>query len=435
MEGDIPEKGSLYDTIIEEVASPEERLESLEKSLEIFSKFNYLPEMIAGIFLKMGEVHIELKNNKNAFENYQIALNLYSDEKHEDGQGYALAGLGKLAHENRRYSESRGYYTGSLKMFKASDNHEMERLISQRIAETYHDEGYLDDAINEYDKLAEPHSSEDYQGLHFARIRSLRLKRKLFELKPSVSQIVLLISYLIIFAGSELLIAYNYLEIGLYIHILIIPILIINSALTSSPNFSNLLRSMVIVPMIRVVGLSVPILNIEPIYWYVLVSVALFAAGIILIKNQNLSRKSVGLVFGNIPVQLTVALTGLAFGYIEYQILKPNPLISSFTIETALLAAFILILSTGLAEELIYRGIIQKDSENVLGKMWGLLYASLIFVSLHIGWNSDLDLIFVLFISIFYGYVFQKTRSIFGISLSHGLTNILLFIVMPFLII
>ena len=116
----------------------------------------------------------------------------------------------------------------------------------------------------------------------------------------------------------------------------------------------------------------------------------------------------------------------------EYLILQPKPLIATFNPVTLLTAAIILTISTGLAEELLFRGIIQKNAENVYGTIIGLFYTAMLFTALHIGWNSFYDLIFVFSVAMFYGYAFQKTRSIVGITLSHGLSNTFLFLIVPF---
>ena len=149
-------------------------------------------------------------------------------------------------------------------------------------------------------------------------------------------------------------------------------------------------------------------------------------------KIQGLTRKHVGLVWGNKKVQLLVGLTGIFLGTIEFIILQPKPLIATLTPVTLITASIILIISTGLAEELLFRGILQKNAENVYGMGMGLLYTALLFTALHIGWNSFYDLIFVFCVALFYGYTFQKTRSIVGVTLSHGISNTFLFLIIPF---
>ena len=70
--------------------------------------------------------------------------------------------------------------------------------------------------------------------------------------------------------------------------------------------------------------------------------------------------------------------------------------------------------------------------QKMFSELSGLLYTALLFTALHIGWNSFPDLIFVFAVAMFYGYAFQKTRSIVGITLSHGISNTFLFLIVPF---
>jgi len=239
--------------------------------------------------------------------------------------------------------------------------------------------------------------------------------------------LVLSLVYLFGLITAEVLVAYSNLQAGLALEAIILFALLINSSLKTSYNFSVLLRSMMALPIIRIIGLSIPLMQTPPLYWFPIISIPLFAASYTIMRSQGLSLKNVGFIWGNIPVQLAIALTGVLLGTIEYLILQPEPLITTFNMRNLILASIILIISTGLAEEILFRGIIQKNSENVFGAFYGLLYISLLFTALHIGWNSFYDLIFVFLVAIFYGYAFQKTRSLLGITLSHGISNIFLF--------
>lgn len=434
MKGERNEKENLEDFFYSEIENPQEELNYLKRSLDLYSKFTYLPNLTARTLLKLGKTYTELDEYQNALESYQIALEIYRDENNPEGQGYAFIGMGKLSEKNSNYADSRRYFTNALEIAQELNNPKMENNVSNFIASSYMEEGYLDDALREYNELDGSLSYNDKMDKHLDDTQVVKLKKQLFMLKPTRSQAGLLLFYLIFLLGSELFTAYNYFEIGILAHVLLIVGLIINSSLTKSTSFSNLLRAMIILPLVRIIGISIPALQIQPIFWYALVSIPLFVAAFILIKNQNLSRKSVGLITGKLPLQFVVALSGIVFGLIEYQILKPGPIISSPSLIILLLASIILLISTGLVEEIIYRGIIQKNAENVLGKFWGLLYASVLFTILYIGWQSSVELIFVFFVAIFYGYIFQRTRSIFGISLSHGITNILLLLIIPVII-
>lgn len=249
----------------------------------------------------------------------------------------------------------------------------------------------------------------------------------------SKKEALILTIYLIVISAAEIIVAYNNVELGLILEIVILFALLINLSTSESSNFSNLLRAMMVLPMIRIIGLTIPIMQIEHLYWFPIVAIPLFAASYTLIRTQRLNRKKIGLILGNVPVQLIIALSGVILGFTEYLILRPQPLISSFTLETVLIASVILVISTGFAEELLFRGILQRNAENVVGNLFGLLYASLLFTALHVGWHSSLDLLFVFGVAMFYGYAFQKTRSLLGVTLSHGVSNTFLFLIMPFI--
>ncbi len=97
-----------------------------------------------------------------------------------------------------------------------------------------------------------------------------------------------------------------------------------------------------------------------------------------------------------------------------------------------------LLLPAGLVEELIFRGVLQKAAVEAFSG-WGIVYVSYIFAILHIGWIRAesplalLDIVFVFMGALFFGWVVKKIRPLFGVNRSHGITNIVLFIIAPFL--
>ena len=433
MKGEINEN-DLDELFHSEIKNPHEELDNLKKSLDTYSKFSHFPYLTAKTLLQLGKTYSELDEYQNALESYTIALELFKDENYLEGEGYSLMSLGILSKKYKKYADSRMYFKNALNIAQNLDNSEMEDQISKFIANSYMEEGYLDDALREYKKLNREDHHQDDEYMNNNNLQISKLKKQLFLLKPTRGQICLLIFYLIFLFISELITAYSNFEVGLLVHVILIVLLIINSSITDSPNFSNLLRAMIILPIIRIIGISIPALQIQPLVWYILVSIPIFASAVILTRNQNLSRESIGLIWGKLPVQFTIALSGIIFGLVEFQILKPSSIISSPSIVTFIISSVIILISTGLAEELIFRGIIQKNAENVLGNIWGLLYASVLFTILYIGWQSYVEITFIFMVAIFYGYVFQRTRSIFGISMSHGITNIMLLLILPTII-
>lgn len=262
------------------------------------------------------------------------------------------------------------------------------------------------------------------------------VQNKMFETGFPREYAVTLVFYLLALITAELLTTYVNKIWGLSAHTIILFILLVNAAMVESEDFSNLLRSMMPIPIIRIVGLSIPMMQIKPLYWFPIVAIPLFAASIVIMRRQNLSLKDVGVFMGdyrdNYRVQFFIALTGFFTGIIEFFILRPDPLIAQFTPALLIGGFIVLLLSTGLAEELLFRGILQKNTMKLIGPAWGLLYTSLIFTTMHIGWIYFADLVFVFSVAMFYGFCLIKTKSIVGITMAHGISNSMLFLVMPF---
>jgi membrane protease YdiL (CAAX protease family) len=145
------------------------------------------------------------------------------------------------------------------------------------------------------------------------------------------------------------------------------------------------------------------------------------------------SWRELGLTLRGWPLQLAIGLTGLVFGAVEYVILRPDPLAPALKLAYVWQPALILLVSTGFLEELVFRGLIQNAAVDVLGR-WGLVYVAVLFAALHIGYQSLVDVLFVLGVGLFLGWAVYRTRSLLGVTISHGLTNIMLFLIMPFLL-
>lgn len=126
-------------------------------------------------------------------------------------------------------------------------------------------------------------------------------------------------------------------------------------------------------------------------------------------------------------------LLGAPLGMIEYFILLPAP--ESAHLELGNLARDILYMTAfvGLGEELLFRGIIQRDMEEVFGWQSGLLLSSLLFGVMHLTWRSTPELGFTFLAGLLLGYVYFRTRSLVGPIAIHAVNNVMLVSIMPYL--
>ncbi|MFC1954734.1 lysostaphin resistance A-like protein [Chloroflexota bacterium] len=216
-------------------------------------------------------------------------------------------------------------------------------------------------------------------------------------------------------------------------HIILLVALLLHSALASRHNYQHLLLSLALVPLIRFLSLSMPLADIPQVWWYPIIYLPLLAATFQVIHLLDYELTTIGLNLKKFSIQLVIALSGFVFGFAEYFILvRKAEITGSVLQETWLLSAFLLMVTTGFVEELIFRGVLQRTATQMFG-WWGIVYVSFLFAVVHLIHNSLLDIVLVFVIAMFFGWAVKKTGSLFGVILSHGITNIVLFLVVPIL--
>lgn len=220
-------------------------------------------------------------------------------------------------------------------------------------------------------------------------------------------------------------------QVGLVAHAALLVGLTLYGALGRLDAARKLALALTLAPLIRLLSLALPLARFPQVAWYPMVAVPLFLAAGILIRLLGISRQMLGLRVGSLPIQLMLVGGGLGLGALEYMILKPAPLLNSLAPDALWLPALSLIICTGLSEELIFRGLLQPVAMPALGR-WAIAYVALLFAVLHIGYLSVLDVLFVFAVGLVFGYIVRLGGSILGVSLAHGLTNITLFLLLPY---
>ncbi|MBN1933722.1 MAG: CPBP family intramembrane metalloprotease [Anaerolineae bacterium] len=241
---------------------------------------------------------------------------------------------------------------------------------------------------------------------------------------------LLALGYLFALTGAEFLTLVIDPQIGLWGYSALLIVLILHAALIWRRPFYKFFLSLALAPLIRLVSLTMPLSGLPLIYWYPITSVPLMAATWLIARLAGFTPRQIGLNRPQILPQMLIGSSGLLFGYVEYRLLRPAPLVKAATWGDLLLPALILLICTGLVEELIFRGIMQRAATEVLGNP-GLVYVSGLFAMLHMGHASQWDIPFVFAVGLIFSWAVNKTRSIWGVTLAHGLTNVMLFLIMP----
>lgn len=220
---------------------------------------------------------------------------------------------------------------------------------------------------------------------------------------------------------------------GVIAHGSLLVALLIHATFTHEIHRRNFIASLSLVPLVRIMSLSMPLQSLPQIHWFILIYTPLLIAGGVAMWIFHLKPRDVGLTWRGLHLQLFMGLaSGIIFGLFEYEILRPEPLITELNWTQALTPALIILLTTGFVEEFIFLGILQKTAGRSMG--WaGLIYTSTLFAILHMGHLSLFDALLVFGIALFYASWVAGTGSLIGASLSHGIINIILYLVAPFI--
>jgi membrane protease YdiL (CAAX protease family) len=245
----------------------------------------------------------------------------------------------------------------------------------------------------------------------------------------AIKLVFLCLTYLVAFAGAEFVTYYVTTLGGIILHFTILFSLITISAVVQDEVQRGFWLALGLVPLIRIASLVVPVAEISEIYWYIIITIPIFTGILTVIRRLNFSVDDIGFNWRNGFIQILIALTGIGLGIVDYFILKPEALVSELTVQMMILPALILLVTTGFVEELAFRGVMQRAAR-ALGS-WGWAYIAIVYAVLQIGHGSAGHCVFAFVIALLFGWIVKKTGSIVGVSLSHGLLNVGLYLIFP----
>ncbi len=204
--------------------------------------------------------------------------------------------------------------------------------------------------------------------------------------------------------------------------------------------FEKLLIALMLAPMIRILSLVMPLYHFRLLYWFMIISIPIFITYGIYMWRLKLPFHEYGVRLPEkkyLWLEVLIVAVAPLFGLAEYWMLRPTLIVQNIDAASIITAVLIILIGTGIMEELVFRGLLQNLSIDILGVKRGVFFIAGLFAALHIG-NviitnplSVLDLALAGSVGALYGFVFFKTKSIIGISLSHMVINSFLFIVGP----
>lgn len=238
-----------------------------------------------------------------------------------------------------------------------------------------------------------------------------------------------------------------YYSIGLTIHILLVFALLFHAVLIGERDrpLALLLPAISLAPLDRILSSTVPglVTYFSKLEWLGLVSIPLLTAAGSVAYVLGMRLKDLGfgsMTWSDVAIQGGIGCTGIVLGVAEFFILRSAPLglrpdrtwLDPATGGGFAFGVLVLFLATGLSEELIFRGIMLRRAVNALGSAPALVFVTTIFAALHLFYNTAGDVPFVFAVGLFYGIVALKTKQLWGVTISHTIANVVLYLVAPF---
>lgn len=189
----------------------------------------------------------------------------------------------------------------------------------------------------------------------------------------------------------------------------------------------DLQKVLMLVPVMRITSLSIPPGLFERMYLPLVAGFPVVLALLYVARNTGVKT---GLRTARLGLQVIVVFSGLFLGLLGYFALTPEPVVASVS-AGALMTGSLILLFSGILEELVYRSFIQRYATRLYGGRVGVIYASLIFALMHISFRGPFEMVYILLVSLYFGYAYHKTGSVAGVGLSHGLINVVMYTSLP----
>ena len=245
-----------------------------------------------------------------------------------------------------------------------------------------------------------------------------------------MSAVSVISAYVVLIAVSEIIDVRTGILISAICNAAIIFVLLNHFIWKDKAAYRRALPALALAPLIRLMSLVVPVAGIPPIYWYGLIAIPLLAAVSMAMRLLGLSTAAVGLSLRSWWPQALIGLSGAPLGMAAFFLFHPEPLLTSPDLTDVILGMMMVLIFTGVTEELVFRGVLLTISNEVLGPA-GILCSSALYAVMYIGTSSLSYLIFGGLVGFVFAWCVNRSGSVWGVIIAHSLLNIGMFIIWP----
>lgn len=248
--------------------------------------------------------------------------------------------------------------------------------------------------------------------------------------------LIFILSILLMITILEYIFVYTNVGYGIILALfLTILIYIVASIPKQETGVMRTAEGLALIPLYVLFTSSLPWFFIEQQYLLPAVYSIILALCVFHVHEKNIKIEKLGFVTKNWPKYVIIgSLIGIPTGVAEYLVLTPAPAFPTFQLQYLLRDVIYMLLFVSLAEEVLFRGIIQTDLQKVFGGQRGLIMTAYLFGVMHLTWRSVPELGFTFFAGYLLGYIYYRTNSLVAPIFLHGVNNIMLVSILPYIL-
>ena len=196
--------------------------------------------------------------------------------------------------------------------------------------------------------------------------------------------------------------------------------------------FPRVLLPLALLPLTRILNLTLPLVHVPTIAWYLGIDVLLLQAAILIKRRLGYSWSQLGQRVRELPLQILVALAGVGIGVLHYVLLRPSPLLEVAESQPLIVVSLAVLISTGLVETVVFFGVMLHVMQDGVGPAAVWLVGAGI-AALSVGWMPWPHVAIVLVVGWLHAWVAHRTGCLLGVALGRGLSHVICYLVLPLL--
>jgi uncharacterized protein len=254
------------------------------------------------------------------------------------------------------------------------------------------------------------------------RVRRSAASDRAFQ--PAI--IVAVLAVLIV--QAELVVTFVNVQVGVLAHALLVAGLLGSFGFVPRGPTRRALPALAMVPVLRILSLTMPIPAIPPIFWFGLVGPPLLVGILLAARAGHVRPRDLGLRPPSAPdIGWRVVLAGPPLGIIAGA-LSPPAVTAPQGANEIVLGLLLVFLFAGVTVELLFRGLLQNLLRPMYGR-WAFVFANVLFVAVYLSTLSVALVLVMAAAGLLFGWSVAKTGSVWPAAVSHGLLAVVAVVV------